>query len=62
MLDQERGTHAERDIKRRHEPEVRPVRALQDQSVAECSANGVRGHKDPLGARGVDRAETFELF
>ena len=60
-LDEERRAHAERDVEGRDEPEVGPVGALEDQSIAERPADGVRRHEHPLRSRGIGRAETFQL-
>ena len=52
-LDEKRRAHAERDVEWRHEPQIHPVGALEHDPLAERSANGMRGYKDPLRARGM---------
>ena len=60
-LDEERRAHAERDVERRDEAQVDPVGALEGEPLAERAADRVRRHEDPLRARGMGRAETFQL-
>ena len=60
-LDEERRAHAERDVERRDEAEVRPVGALEHEPVAERAADGVRRHEHPLRARGMRAAELLQL-
>ena len=44
-LDEKRRAHAERNIERRHEPQIQPAGALECDPLAERSANGMRGYK-----------------
>ena len=60
-LDEERRAHGERDVERRDEPEVGPVGALEDESVAKRSTDRVRGHEDPLRSRRECPAEGLQL-
>ena len=58
---QERRAHAERDVERRHEAQVEPVRAFEGDPLAERPADRVCRDKHPLRARALVRAETSEL-
>jgi hypothetical protein len=60
-LDEERRAHEERDIERCDKPEVSPVGALEDQSIAEGPAYGVRRDKHPFRSRGECPTDGFQL-
>ena len=61
-IGQEWGTQAERDIERRHEPEVGPVGSLKDQSIAKRSTYGVRRDKDPFRSGRERPTESLQLI
>jgi len=61
-LDEERRSHAQRDVERRDETQIQPVRALEGDPLAERAANGVGRYKDPLAARHVRTAQPRKLI
>jgi hypothetical protein len=61
-LDQGRRAHAERDIERRHEPQVQPIGSAQRNPLTDGPANGVRRHEHPLRAGAVRTTELSELI
>ncbi len=60
-FDQEGGGHLQGKIQRRQKAQVRPVRALQRQPLAQGMADRVRWDEDPLGHRSVTPAQLREL-
>ena len=61
-LDEKRRAHAERDIEWRHEPQIQPAGALERDPLAERSANGMRGYKNPFRARGMRATQGRQLI
>jgi len=47
-LDKERRAHTERNVGRRNEPQVEPVRALAGNALAERAPDGVSWNEHPL--------------
>jgi len=60
-LHQKGRSHLERAVERRHEAQVGPGSAAEDQALAEGVAEGVGGDDDPLRAGAVGAAEVGEL-
>ena len=47
-LNEEWRAHAQRDVERRHEPEVQPVRPFECETLTDGAADRVRWDEDPL--------------
>lgn len=50
------------DVEGSNEPEIRPIGPFENQSIAERPSDRMRRHKDPLGARRIAGAKTFQLI
>jgi hypothetical protein len=61
LLDKERRGHADRDVERRHEPQVGPVAAVARQTLAQRESQRVVGHEHPLGADRLGPAQVGKL-
>jgi hypothetical protein len=57
-LDEKRCPHAQRDVERSDEPEIRPISPFKNQSIAERPSGRMCRHKNPLGAGRIVYAET----
>src|SRR5207247_3206145 len=61
-LDEERGSHSQCDVERRHEAQIQRVRPYERDPFAERAAARVRRNEHPLRASGVIAAEALQLL
>jgi hypothetical protein len=61
-LNEKRGAHPEREVERRHEPEIQPVRTAKSDPLSERPTDRMRRDKHPLGAGDVGARELRQLL